>query len=53
MTTITPFQFLLTYSQKIKEVADTAEEVDVQLKFTSFFPIISRSFFIENPVVDP
>ena len=33
-------------------VADTAEEVDMPPKFTFFFTIISRSFSIENSMVD-
>ena len=52
-TSITPFKFLLTFPQKIYGAADTAEEVDMQLKFTFFFTVISRSFFTENPMVDP
>ena len=50
---LTPFKFLPTFPQKIYGVADTAEEVDMQLKFTFFFTVISRSFFTENPMVDP
>ena len=52
-TIITPFKFLPTFPQKIYGAADTAEEVDMQLKFTFFFTVISRSFFTENPMVDP
>ena len=33
-------------------VAASAEEVDMQAKFTFFFTIISRSFSIENSMVD-
>ena len=46
---------LPTFPPKIYGVADTctAEEVDMQLKFTFFFNVISRSFFTENPMVDP
>ena len=50
---LTPFKFLPTFPQKIYGVADTVEEVDMQLKFTFFFTVISRSFFTENPMVDP
>ena len=50
--TNTPFKFLPTFPQKIYGAADTAEEVDMQLKFTFFFIVISRSFFTENPMVD-
>ena len=32
---------------------DTAEEVDMQVKFAFFFPVISRLFFTEKPMVDP
>ena len=45
-TIITPFQFLTTFPRKIQGVADTAEETDMQLKFTFFFPAyISHCFF--------
>jgi len=27
--------------------------VDMDLKFTFFFPVISRSFFIKDTMVDP
>ena len=49
-TTInTPFKFLPTFPQKIYGAADTAKEVDMQLKFTFFFTVISRSFFHRKP----
>jgi len=30
-----------------------AEGVDMDLKFTFFFPVIGRSFFMEDAMVDP
>ena len=48
-----PFNFYLLFLKKIYVVADTAEEVDMQLKFTFFFTVISRSFFTENPMIYP
>ena len=44
---------LLTFPRKIQGVADTTEEVDMQLKSTFFFPVIRRSFLLKNPMVDP
>ena len=53
MTIITPFQLLPTCRQKIKGVAYTAEEADIQLKLAFFFPVITVRFFTEKPMVDP
>ena len=48
------FYLVVLFLRKYKELLpDTAEEVDMQLKFTFFSPVISRSFFTDNRMVDP
>ena len=54
-TIITPFQFLPTFPQKVYGVGDTAEEVDMQLKFTFFVYRYQPFVFHRKPIamVDP
>ena len=55
-TIITPFQFLTTFPRKIQGVADTAEEADMQPKFTFFLsrlyqPLLLFFFLVKKPMI--